>query len=179
MSSPQFRYFADPLSLTGVVLYAAHKLLIKPTTWGSHGLLHDYLNDFLLIPIFLPPTLWVLRRLGVRTHDGPPSGIEIVSLLAMWAALFLWVFPEFRWMFRHSTRDPYNAVAYTVGAAVAGLVWNWNPHHLPTSSGEPGSSVSQRKPHLCAAGPTLLRTPRPKLIQEALEVIRVQHRRRR
>ncbi len=119
-----FRYLADPLMLTGIAAYWIHKLWIKPTLWGSSGLLHDYLNDFLLIPIFLPPTLYLHHLLRIRPHHRPPTPAEITLHVALWSILFLLVFPHSPWLYRHSTPDPYNALAFAAGGAAAWLIWN-------------------------------------------------------
>ena len=130
MNARPFRYLADPLCLASVSIYWIHKLWIKPTTWGSHGLLHDYLNDVLLIPIFLPLALLIHRVLRIRMHDRPPSATEIALHVVLWSLLFVVAFPHNTWLFRHSTADPYNAVAFAVGGAFAWLIWN-----LPAAGG--------------------------------------------
>jgi hypothetical protein len=124
VSTQRFRYLADPLCLASVALYAAHRAWIKPTSFGARGLLHDYLNDCLLVPMFLPLALALHRRLGLREHDRPPSAREVAWHVVLWSILFCAVFPHHAWLFRHSTADPWNAVAYGAGGGVGWLWWN-------------------------------------------------------
>ena len=98
MGERSFRYMLDPACFFGVAAYWIHKLWIKPTGWGSHGLLHDYLNDFLLIPVFLPPTLFLHRVLRIRRHDRPPSALEVAAHVIVWSIMFLVVFPKSPWL---------------------------------------------------------------------------------
>lgn len=123
MSRRPYRYLADPTCVAGIALYWAHRTWIKPTAWGGHGLLHDYLNDFLLIPVFLPPALMLQRWVGIRRHDRPPSAAEVATHVGLWSVLFVVVFPHFAWLYRNSTADPYNAVAFAVGGVAGWSVW--------------------------------------------------------
>lgn len=120
----RFRYLADPLCLTAIGLYWVNREWIKPSAWGHHGFAHDYLNDVLLIPIFLPLVLIIHRWLGMRTHDRPPSALEVTSHVTIWSVLFLVIFPLHEWLYRHSTADPFNAIAFAAGGAMAWLFWN-------------------------------------------------------
>jgi hypothetical protein len=104
-----------------------HRWWIKPSHFGSTGFFHDYFNDVLLIPIFLPPVLWLHRRLGMRNHDRPPTIVETAFHVAAWSVCFLLIFPQFPWLYQHSTADPWNAAAYAVGGAVAWVIWRWSP----------------------------------------------------
>jgi hypothetical protein len=86
--------------------------------------MHDYFNDVLLLPIFLPVSLLINRWLGLRRDDRSPSLIEVGGYFLLWSALFQLVFPRHAWLFRHSTDDPYNVVAFGIGGLVAWLTWN-------------------------------------------------------
>ena len=115
----QFRYWRDPLFVCGCAAYAINRWLIKPHLHA--GFFHSHFNDVWLIPCALPPILWLHRRLGLRTHDAAPETSEIILHLVFWSLLFEWVGPHF---VAHTTGDPLDALAYAVGALVAGAWWH-------------------------------------------------------
>jgi hypothetical protein len=121
----RYGYLRDPVFLTSAVLYVANRFLLKPLTADDggalHAFLHGYFNDFLCIPFCLPPLLLIMRKLGVRRHDGPPTRLEIVASVALWAAVFEWMAPLF--FFPLTVGDPGDIAAYAGGAIVAGLIW--------------------------------------------------------
>lgn len=99
--------------------YAANRWMIKPHL--TSGFMHDHFNDLLLIPAALPLVLWVQRKLAWRDHDRPPTGSEIILHLVVWTLLCEVIGPRF---VAHATADWRDAVAYAVGAAIAGGWWN-------------------------------------------------------
>lgn len=115
----RFRYLRDELFLIGVAVYALNRWVLKP--WLETPFLTGYLNDVLVIPAALPVVLWVQRRLGLRTHDGPPSWSEITLHLLVWSVICEYVGP--RW-FHRGTADPWDVVAYAAGGLLAGFWWN-------------------------------------------------------
>lgn len=114
----RFRYLRDPLFLFGCAAYVLNRCLLKPHL--PSGFLHSHFNDLLLIPCALPPILWLHLQFGLRSHDHPPTGLEITSHLIFWSALFEWLGPKF---VAHTTADPLDVVAYLVGAVLAGVWW--------------------------------------------------------
>lgn len=118
-----FRYLRDPLFLLGTGAYALNRWLLKPHwhTGFFQGFLHSHFNDLLLMPCALPLLLWLHRQLGLRPHDGPPGGLEILSHLAGWTVLFEWLGPKF---VHQAIADPWDAVAYAAGTVVAALWWH-------------------------------------------------------
>jgi ubiquinone/menaquinone biosynthesis C-methylase UbiE len=109
----------DPLCLVCCLLYAANRWLIKP---HCHIVFfHSWFNDTLLIPCALPPVLLVQRWLGLRTHDKVPTGGEIFWHWVGWSILFEAIGPYIL----PTVGDPWDAVAYGVGGAVAFLWWHW------------------------------------------------------
>lgn len=120
----RFGYCRDPLFIVGCVCYATNRWLIKP--YVHSGLLHFYFNDFWLIPCALPPILWLHRCLGLRAHDDVPRVLEVAEHLVFWSLLFEWIGPRF---IRHTTGDPADVLAYTVGATIACLWW-WRERWL-------------------------------------------------
>ena len=117
-----FSYLRDPLCVTGCAAYAANRWLALPHV--ASPLLHNWFNDFWLIPCALPPVLWLHRRLGWRFHDRPPQWLEILGHLIVWSILFEWIGPK--WVPR-ATGDILDVLAYSLGAVFAGLWWQGIP----------------------------------------------------
>ena len=115
---PRFLYFRDPLFLTACVAYGVNRCLIKPHALPGFMMFH--FNDLWLIPCALPPVLWLHRRLGLRSQDGPPQPGEIAGHLIFWSLLFEWIIPKLM----HTSGDPADVAAYAAGAVIAGLWWN-------------------------------------------------------
>ena len=111
----------------GCSAYAINRWLIKPHV-GS-GFMHSHFNDIWLIPCALPPILWLHRRLGLRPQDEAPRWSEILIHLVFWSILLEWIGPHF---VPHAVGDPWDAVAYAVGAIVSGLWWH-RPSIVPSS----------------------------------------------
>lgn len=59
--------------------------------------------------------LWAHRRLGLRRHDGPPEGFEIVIPLLIWSFLFEVLIPARREWSIPAVADPYDVLSYCVG----------------------------------------------------------------
>ena len=117
----QFGYLRDPLFLVCVCTYLANRFWFKPNC--DFIFIHCYLNDVICIPFTIPPMLWLLRRLGLRFHDEPPTFTEIAIPLLMISWAFEIYFPNTA-MFREVTfADPWDIVAYTIGAVAAGAFW--------------------------------------------------------
>ncbi|HET6251163.1 MAG TPA: hypothetical protein VFE47_26005 [Tepidisphaeraceae bacterium] len=123
-SGHRFRYFADGLFIAAVLIYLVNRFWAKKTTWGRTGFCHDYLNDVLLIPFFLPGVLWLHRRLGLRSHDRPPRLGEVALHVGVWSICFEWLFARYHVFYQHSTADPKDALAYAVGGGIAWMIWN-------------------------------------------------------
>lgn len=112
------RHLREPLVLLCYSLYIVNRWLVKPhlhleffTCW---------FNDLLLIPCALPPLLILHEWLGLRPCGAAPTGSEIFWHLAFWSLLFEWIGPR---ILKHSTGDPLDVLAYSVGALIAYLWW--------------------------------------------------------
>jgi hypothetical protein len=125
----RFGYLRDPIFLIGCAAYALNRFVLKPHF--SSALLHNWFNDALLIPCALPPLLLMHRWLGLRKHDSPPTALEVTAHVIGWSALFEWAGPHFM---RGTTGDPWDVVAYCIGA-LAAVLW-WNRHRQIQSGGE-------------------------------------------
>jgi SAM-dependent methyltransferase len=115
----RFRYLGDSLFLLGSLLYALNRWWIKPHVHSRF--MHDHFNDLLLIPCALPPLLLLQRWLRLRTHDGLPSIGEVVLYWTVWSLFLEGIGPRLiPWK---SVGDPWDVVAYGVGAIAATLWW--------------------------------------------------------
>ena len=94
--------------------------MLKPRVHSAF--LHDHFNDLLLIPCALPPLLLMQRWLRLREHDRMPTAGEIILYLVVWSILFEWIGPQI--MPGRTVGDPWDVVAYAVGAILAGLWWH-------------------------------------------------------
>ena len=117
----RFRYLADPICVSSMVLYCLTRWLLKPHHIGG-WLVHDYLNDLLCLPIFLPIILRVQRLLRLRTHDRPPTLLELLHNWLVFSILYELILPRLS-MFR-STADPWDAAAYLTGGLLAYTFWH-------------------------------------------------------
>lgn len=109
----------DPLWIAACACYAINRWLIEPHV--SAPWVHSWVNDAFLIPAALPLLLALERTLGLRTHDDPPKWGEVLTHLAGWSLLFEWIGPMLN---SHSTGDPLDVVAYSIGALAAGCWWS-------------------------------------------------------
>ncbi len=125
----KFGYLRDGLFLTSCALYAANRFVLKPLVPG--GFFSWWFSDLLLIPCAAPVSLWIERRLGLRSHDRPPTVGEILFLLVLWSVLFEVVAPRF---LPQATGDWHDVVAYALGAALALSWWNRPRSDVPGSS---------------------------------------------
>jgi hypothetical protein len=115
-----FHYWRDPLCITACAAYAANRWLLKPhLTMGPF--MRGHFADCLLIPAALPLVLWIQRRLGLRTHDGMPTGGEILLHLAVWALIAEGLGP---WLTHRGTADWRDLACYSAGAALCYVLWH-------------------------------------------------------
>jgi hypothetical protein len=117
----RFRYLADPLFLVCFAGYFVNRWFIKPHVTG--GFWHDHLNDLICIPFWVPPMLWLMRRLHCRQDDAPPRGHEILIPLLLWSLWFEVLAPMADLFHGLDRADPKDVLWYTVGALAAALFW--------------------------------------------------------
>lgn len=116
----RFRYAGDPLCLAACAAYAANRWLVP---WALKGFfLRNYFADTLLIPAALPLMLWLHRRLGLRPADTSPRWSEILLHTAVWSVAAELIAPH---LFARATGDPWDVAAYTGGALLSGLIWQF------------------------------------------------------
>lgn len=114
-----FRYLFDPLCATACLAYALNRWLVAPHS--DLPFLHGNFNDLLLIAAALPPVLWLQRKLGWRTHDLPPTPLEILGHWLIWSIVCEGLGPL---LIRGSVGDWMDVAAYAAGALAAGIWWN-------------------------------------------------------
>ena len=87
-----FRYLRDPIFLTCLAAYFLNRELEE---FGlSPELAQCYLNDLICIPFWIPIMVWVLKKLGLRSHDRRPDVIEIGIPLIMFSVVFEVILPS-------------------------------------------------------------------------------------
>lgn len=116
-----FRYLKDPLFLACFVAYWVNRFVIKSLV--PDGFVHNYFNDLICIPFLVPIMLWIMRRCGLRPHDGPPQAHEIVLPLVVWSVMYEIVFASHPYWSQWVTGDPFDILWYSVGACGASLWW--------------------------------------------------------
>ena len=122
-SNGTFRYFADPICITCLIIYPINRWYLKPHHiggWFTHG----YLNDVMCLPLFLPIILYLQRLMRVRRHDGNPRLWEVLQHWVIFSVVFEVILPTMPKAFTH-TQDPWNVVAYLSGGVAAGIIWKW------------------------------------------------------
>lgn len=123
-----FAYLRDPLFLACVAAYFVNAYVCK-AIWTS-GFVHAYFNDLICIPFWLPIMLVGQRLLGLRrragaNYDGPPTWDEILIPLVIWSWIFEVILPHSAWAPRGWISDPWDVAAYSGGAVLAGVFWQW------------------------------------------------------
>lgn len=110
----------DALFWGALAAYALNRWGVRP--WVQDGWLRFHANDFLLIPVLLPPVLMVHQWLGWRRCGEAPRPLETGAHLVFWCAAFEWIAPAW---FGKGTADWRDAVHYCLGAFVAQGWWSW------------------------------------------------------
>lgn len=131
IAAKSFRYLRDPVCLASIALYFLNRLLLKPHLPPHEWFFRGHFNDLLLIPAVLPLFLATYHWLGLRPHNQSPSAREILVHLVMWSGFFEILGPNW---FHRSTSDPWDVIAYAIGAAIAWGLWNRLPLSQPAGA---------------------------------------------
>jgi hypothetical protein len=67
--------------------------------------------------------LFVLRRLGLRTHDGRPGASEILVPLVVWSVAFEIILPSWLPFKGLAFADHLDVFFYTLGASFSAVFW--------------------------------------------------------
>jgi len=119
----RYRYLRDPFFLFCLCLYFANRWILKPNF--PNEFFHSWLNDAICLPFWIPIMLFLMRKLGLRSHDSPPRASEVLIPLLLWSWWFEAFLPNTKLFNRLSTSDHLDILAYTGGALLAVLVWNF------------------------------------------------------
>ena len=140
----RFRYLGDPVFLTAVALHLLNRFAIRPFTDDASDFWHCWFNDLLCVPFWLPPLLWLLRVLGLRRHDAPPTVLELLEMVVLWSAIFEWLVPTTRLAayFPAAVGDPVDVAMYAAGAAIGGWLWG-SGRKGPAIEPPPGPAIAQ------------------------------------
>jgi len=114
-----FRFWRDPLCISAIAAYGLNRWFFKPML--GLPFLHDHFDDLLLIPAALPLVLWLQRCLGLRLHNHPPSGREVMLHLVVWSVICEFIGPRF---LGRGTADIMDVLVYAVGGLGAWFYWN-------------------------------------------------------
>lgn len=118
-----FRYLTDPLFLICFALYWLHRglrgLELSPEIAKAH------FNDLLCAAFWIPPLLWLLKKMGMRAHDGLPEPHEVAIPLLIWAFTFEVLLPSRPGWGVPAVADPLDVLAYFAGGLAAMVVWRW------------------------------------------------------
>jgi len=99
-----------------LIIFAMHQLLIA---LHIHIPFADaYLDDLLVFPILLPAIGWMRKKQGWSDRVTLPT-IHIILSVVIYSLWFEVIAPN---VFHWGTSDPWDVVAYTMGAIA---VWAW------------------------------------------------------
>lgn len=118
-----YGYLRDPLFLLCFVGYLTNRLLLKQI-WPT-GFLHTHFNDLICIPLLVPVIVWGMRILRLRTHDQPPTRLEIVIPIVVWSVMFEIVLPGDAFWSNYAVADPLDVFYYCLGGLLASVFWRW------------------------------------------------------
>ena len=125
----RFGYLHDRLFCVSLAAYVFNRLVVRPHLghfFQGHlhwawPFLYSHLDDLLLLPAALPVVLWLQRMGGLRQHDGPPGGREMLFHFAIWSVMCKVVGPLF---LNVGVADPWDVLCFAAGGLAAGLWWN-------------------------------------------------------
>ena len=123
MADRRFAYWREPLCLLAALLYACNHFWWKPCASAADAFVRCYLGDTLCLPVLLPVTLWLQRRLGLRQHDGAPTWREWAGHWALWSICFEVLGPAMPQFAPGAVPDPWDVLAYAGGGVVGAAAW--------------------------------------------------------
>ncbi len=118
-----FLYLRDPLFVGCLGVYFINRWVFKPFFPNSFS--HNYLNDLICIPFWVPIMLWLMRKARLRIDDTPPQWYEILLPLIVWAVVFEIIVPGLKPFERLAHADLLDIFFYVLGALIAALFWGW------------------------------------------------------
>lgn len=125
----------DPVFVVALLLCLTTRFALKPLI--DHWFVHEYLNDMLCLPLFLPVILQVQAWLRIRPREAMPTLLEVLHNGIVFTAVFELLLPRLT-MF-DSVADPWDAVAYLAGGFVAYAFWNFRASPCAVNVASPES----------------------------------------
>jgi hypothetical protein len=117
----RFRYLKDPLFLFCVSLYFVNRWILKPYLPNEFS--RSWLNDVICLPFWIPIMLLLMRRLGLRRDDEPPTAGELLVPLMIWSWVFEVYLPSVPFFKGLATADYLDILSYTMGGCFAAVFW--------------------------------------------------------
>jgi hypothetical protein len=99
------------LALAAAVVYVLNRWLILPRT-GSSLFWRNYLGDMLALPVYLPLSLYLARKLDVVENGFHLKFWHILGVTVLFTLFFEGLVPLLE---TGSTADPWDALAYLAG----------------------------------------------------------------
>ena len=116
-----YRYLRDPVFLCALAIYLINKFALKPYT--HNAFVHGYVVDIICMPFWIPILLLIMRKAGLRSHDGPPRAHEILIPLLFWSWAFEVYLPQTDVLRGITIADNMDVLSYAGGALAAVLIW--------------------------------------------------------
>ena len=116
----QFRYFGDLLFLFASAIYLTNRLILPILNESKFRFLRFYANDLLLVPVALPPVLFLYRLLALRTNDGFPTLKEISLHVLVWSLVCEWIGPL---LLNQGVADILDVLIYSIGGCLSYFIW--------------------------------------------------------
>ena len=144
-------YLFNAPFLLAVALYAIDRWIVPGLVSDLHPVLANHFRDLLTVPCALPPVLLLVRLLGLRDNDGPPTAGETTFAVVVYSLWFEGIGPLFA---ARATQDWIDTLAYALGAVGAHFLWRLHcapfwprsqspPRHAPR---ETRSAIVNSKP---------------------------------
>lgn len=98
----------------GAALYALNRIILIPT-FPDIPFLSRYVSDLLALPVYLPLSIYLARRLRIISNDFKISQLQVVGAVIIFSFLFEGLIPIFD---TNSLRDEYDILAYLGGGTI-------------------------------------------------------------
>ena len=111
-SDPDRRFkYLMLLALLAVLVYTLNRWLIIPQT-HSPAFFRDYLGDVLALPVYIPASLYLARKLELVGHEFHLTVVHVLGAVALFALFFEGLVPL---LHTGATADPIDVLAYLAG----------------------------------------------------------------
>lgn len=121
MDAVKYKYLFDPLFLISTLIFILNKLSNLLGLRINSDFISFYLNDILLVPVLLPPLLFISSSFKFPEASIPPKFIEIVIPVFIWSLSFEFIGP---FLLEKGTADFNDVLAYSFGGFISWFIWN-------------------------------------------------------